>query len=105
MCIRDRAEDELAFDAMTRVPTGGHFFGDEHTLARYETAFYAPMLSDWQNHGAWTEAGSKNATQRATQIWQQALADYKEPAMDAGASDALDEYVAKRKEEIGDGDP
>lgn len=101
----DVAEDELAFDAMTRVPTGGHFFGDEHTLARYETAFYAPMLSDWQNHGAWTEAGSKNATQRATQIWQQALADYKEPAMDAGASDALDEYVAKRKEAIGDGDP
>ncbi len=101
----DLSEDELAFDAMERVPTGGHFFGDEHTLARYESAFYSPMLSDWQNHGAWTESGGKNATERATELWQQALGEYEQPAMDDAVTDALDEYVARRKEQIGDGDP
>ena len=30
----DLSEEALAFEAMERVPTGGHFFGDEHTLER-----------------------------------------------------------------------
>ncbi len=101
----DLSDDELAFDAMSRVPTGGHFFGDEHTLARYTDAFYAPMLSDWQNHGAWTESGAKNATERATALWQAALEDYHQPSMDDAIADQLDDYVARRKEQIGDGDP
>jgi len=101
----DLSPSELAFDAMERVPTGGHFFGDDHTLERYENAFYAPMLSDWQNHGAWTEAGALNATQRATALWQTALDDYSEPTLDDSIRAELDEYVAKRKVEIGDGEP
>jgi trimethylamine--corrinoid protein Co-methyltransferase len=101
----DLGEDELAFDAMKRVPTGGHFFGDEHTLARYEDAFYSPMLSDWQNHGAWVESGAKNATQRATELWQTALDDYTQPPMDDAIRAELDAYVARRKTEIGDGSP
>jgi trimethylamine--corrinoid protein Co-methyltransferase len=101
----DLSDDALAFDAMSRVPTGGHFFGDEHTLERYQTAFYAPMLSDWSNHGAWTEAGGLNATQRATKIWQAALAEYEEPPMDEAIREQLDNYVARRKEQIGDGEP
>ncbi len=101
----DLSDDELAFGAMERVPTGGHFFGDEHTLARYEDAFYSPMLSDWQNHGAWTESGAKNATERATALWQAALEDYTQPALDDAIVEQLDDFVARRKEEIGDGDP
>lgn len=101
----DLSDDELAFDAMERVPTGGNFFGDEHTLARYENAFYAPMLSDWQNNGAWLESGGLNATQRATELWQTALDDYQEPELSDDRREALDDYVARRKEQIGDGDP
>ena len=101
----DLGDADLAFDAMSRVPTGGHFFGDEHTLERYENAFYAPMLSDWQNHGAWVESGAQNATERATGLWQTALDDYTEPAMDDSVREHLDDYVARRKEQIADGDP
>jgi trimethylamine--corrinoid protein Co-methyltransferase len=96
---------ELGFDAIARVPTGGHFFGDPHTMERYETAFYAPMLSDWRNNASWAEAGAKTAGERATGLWQQALAEYEEPAMDPGIREALEDYVARRKAEIGDGDP
>ena len=95
----------LAFDAIRDVPTGGHFFGSPHTLERYESAFYRPLVSDWQNFENWTEAGSKTATERATVIWQQALRDYEQPPMDPAVREALDAYVARRKEEIGDGDP
>lgn len=101
----DLSPPELGLDAIARVPTGGHFFGDPHTLERYENAFYQPILSDWQNHGAWVESGAKTATQRATELWQRALAEYQEPALDPAVAEQLDVYVARRKEAIGDGDP
>lgn len=98
-------EDELGFDSIKSVATGGHFFGTEHTMARFETAFYRPMLSDWNNHGAWEATGSKHAIERATELWQRALAEYEEPSMPLERREALDAYVAKRKEEIGSNDP
>ncbi len=98
-------EGELALDALARVPTGGHFFGDAHTLERYQTAFYQPLLSNWQNYESWQEAGGLDATQRATGVWKKALAEYEQPPMEAGAREELDAYVARRKEEIGGGEP
>ncbi len=96
---------ELAIDALAGVPTGGHFFGEAHTLERYETAFYQPMLSNWQNFESWEESGGLDATQRATQLWKKALEEYVEPKPDPTIREALDDYVARRKEEIGDGEP
>ena len=97
--------DTLAFEAMAQVPAGGHFFGSPHTMERYETAFYRPMLSDWTNHEAWEMAGARDATRRATDLWQRALKEYEQPPMDPAIREELDAYVARRKEEIGTGDP
>jgi trimethylamine---corrinoid protein Co-methyltransferase len=97
-------EGELALDALGGVPTGGHFFGEPHTLERYSTAFYQPMLSNWQNYEAWQEAGGLDATARATRLWKKALEEYVEPAMDPDRREALEAYVARRKEEIGSGE-
>lgn len=97
--------DELGFDAIRDVPAGGHFFGAAHTMARYERAFYAPMLSDWRSYENWAIAGAKDAAQRATDLWQQALAEYEEPAMDASRREELEAYVARRREEIGHDEP
>ncbi|RWM00667.1 MAG: methyltransferase [Mesorhizobium sp.] len=93
-------EDDLGFEAIKSVPAGGHFFGAEHTMSRYTTAFYQPMLSNWQNYGAWQEAGGKDALERATELWQQALHDYEEPVMDPAIREELDAYVARHREEI-----
>jgi trimethylamine--corrinoid protein Co-methyltransferase len=98
-------EGELALDALGRVPTGGHFFGEPHTLERYQTAFYQPILSNWQNYEAWKEAGGLDATERATAVWKKALEEYEEPAMDPARREELEAYVAKRKEAIGGGEP
>jgi trimethylamine--corrinoid protein Co-methyltransferase len=101
----DLAPAEFGFEAMERTPTGGHFFGDQHTLDRYENAFYSPMLSDWQNHGAWSDSGSLTATERATAVWQLALEEYQEPVLPEDRREALDRYIADRKQQIGDGEP
>ena len=97
--------EELALDAIGAVPPGGHFFGTEHTMQRYESAFYQPLLSDWQNNESWVEAGAKDATQRATDLWQQAIHSFEPPTIDPGRLEAIDEYVEKRKHEIGSGEP
>ncbi len=98
-------EAELGFDAISRVPTGGHFFGEPHTMERYEHAFYQPLVSNWQNFENWELAGGKDATQRATDIWKRALAEYQQPPMDPAVQQALDEYVILRRAEIGNNDP
>ena len=98
-------EAELGLDAIARVPTGGHFFGDAHTLARYEHAFYQPLVSNWQNYENWQLAGARDATQRATALWQKALEESVAPPLDATTREALDAYVARRREAIGGGEP
>ena len=98
-------ENELGFEAIKGVPTGGHFFGAPHTLERYEHAFYRPLLSDWQSHENWQIAGGKDATQRATTLWKQALAEYQQPPMDPAVRDAIDACIVERRAQIGGGEP
>lgn len=97
--IRVDAE-EVGLDAIAGVPTGGHFFGAQHTMARYETAFYQPLLSNWQNYESWKLAGGLDTTQRATAIWQHALKVYEEPILDVSIREHLDDFLARRKLEI-----
>jgi trimethylamine--corrinoid protein Co-methyltransferase len=94
-------DDDLGVDAIKNVPAGGHFFGSPHTLARYEKAFYRPLLSDWSNFENWTDAGSHNATQRATLVWKKLLAAHVPPPLDPAVREAIGAYVARRTEEIG----
>ena len=92
---------ELALEAIAEVGPGGHFFGAAHTLERYESAFYSPLVSDWQNFESWEESGSETATQRAHRIYQQVLADFEAPSLDAATSEELAEFVARRTQEGG----
>jgi trimethylamine--corrinoid protein Co-methyltransferase len=91
--------DTLGLDAMAEAGPGGHFFGTAHTLERYETAFYEPMVSDWRNFESWEEAGSADATQRANGIWKQMLKDYEQPPLDPAIDEELKAFIARRKEE------
>lgn len=95
------SDDDLAVDAIAEVPVGGHFFGTAHTLARYETAFYRPLLSDWRNYENWQDAGALNATQRATGIWKKLLAEYVPPPLDPAVKEAIEAFVARRTRELG----
>jgi trimethylamine--corrinoid protein Co-methyltransferase len=96
----DAKEIAEGLEAIAGVPTGGHFFGAPHTMARYETAFYSPLLSNWQNYENWQLDGGLDTTQRATKIWQQALEHYEAPPLDPAIAEALDAFIARRKEEL-----
>ncbi len=92
---------DLAVEAIEAVGPGGHFFGSPHTMERYETAFYQPMLSDWRNFESWEEAGAVDATHRAHRIYKQLLESYEQPPLDAAVKEELEAFVARRKEEGG----
>ena len=93
--------DSLAVQAIADIGPGGHFFGAAHTLTRYETAFYTPLISNWDNYPQWLQKGGQDSTQRATQVWQQLLADHQDPPLDPAIHDALIDYVTRRKAEGG----
>jgi trimethylamine---corrinoid protein Co-methyltransferase len=93
-------DEEMAPPAQAEVGPGGHFFGAGHTLARFEAAFYQPLLSDWRNHGAWREAGAPGAARRALRIWKALLDAYEPPPLAPDRREALMRWVARRKEEI-----
>ena len=90
-------DDELALDAIAEVSPGGHHFGTRHTLERYESAFYSPMLANRQNFEAWQESGSIDTATRANMIWKQLLREYEQPALDPAIDEALVDYVERRK--------
>ena len=92
----EMTEDALGVEAIREVGPGGHFFGAQHTLARYSKAFYQPIISDWRNNPQWLAAGSPDAYQRANQVYKQALANYEQPPLDVSVKEALDEYVDRR---------
>ncbi len=95
-------EASLAFDAHQEVGAGGHFLGAMHTLDRFRTCFYRPFLSNADNHERWVRNGSHDTAARAEQIWRKRLEDYEQPPMDDAIRAELDEYVLRRRVELGD---
>jgi trimethylamine--corrinoid protein Co-methyltransferase len=93
-------EDTIGLDSIREVGPGGHFFGTSHTLARYKTAFYQPILTDTRNYETWLEQGRDNAETRANGIWKQLLHEYEKPPIDVAIEEELREFVARRKREI-----
>jgi trimethylamine---corrinoid protein Co-methyltransferase len=92
---------DLALEAVAEVGPGGHFFGCAHTMERYRSAFYAPLVSDWRNYGQWSEDGARTATERASAIWQSTLQRFVAPTRDPAIVDSLNAYVERRKAEGG----
>ncbi|MEL6643255.1 MAG: trimethylamine methyltransferase family protein [Pseudomonadota bacterium] len=97
LCAETPADaDAIGFEALAEVQPGGHFFGASHTMERYQSAFYEPLVADWSNFGTWTENGAQDATTRATAIWQGILADFTPPKMDGDRVAGLRDFIAKR---------
>jgi trimethylamine--corrinoid protein Co-methyltransferase len=93
--------ETLAVDTIEEVGPGGHFFAAPHTLARYETAFYSPLLSDWRNFETWREDGARDATTRASEIARQAIGEHESPPLDPARAEAMDAFIARRVAEGG----
>ncbi len=96
------SENALALDAFREVGPGNHFFGCAHTMANYETAYWDSALNDDETHETWSERGGEDAMTRANRAWKQTLDAYETPYLDPATDDALKDFVARRKSEMGD---
>jgi trimethylamine--corrinoid protein Co-methyltransferase len=95
-------EDSLAFGAHLEVGHGGHFLGAMHTMERFRTCFYRPLLSSSDNYERWVRNGALDTAARAERIWQQRLESYEQPPLDEAVRAELEEYVTRRRTELGD---
>jgi trimethylamine--corrinoid protein Co-methyltransferase len=96
------SESALAFGAHEEVGHGGHFLGAAHTLERFRDCFYRPLLSSTANFERWLRYGGKDATARAGEIWRSTLEAYTPPPLDDAIRAELDDYVTRRRRELGD---
>jgi len=97
--------ESLAFDAHVEVGHGGHFFGAAHTLERFRDCFWRPTIASTENNARWLKNGSMDHAQRASNRWQEVLAEYEQPPLPDGVEESLIEFVAKRTAELGDDVP
>jgi trimethylamine---corrinoid protein Co-methyltransferase len=95
-------EDSLAFGAHEEVGPGGHFLGAAHTLERFRECFYRPLLSSTENFERWQSRGGRDTAARAGEIWRKTLEEYEQPTLDDAIRQQLEEYVVRRRTELGD---
>jgi len=97
LCLaNDTTSSDMGLDAIADVPPSSHFFGTDHTMARYQTEFYQPIVHDYANYGTWEERGRIDATARATTLWQDILSQPTNIGINPDRLAALQEDIAKR---------
>ena len=92
----------LAFGAHEEVGHGGHFLGAAHTMERFRECFYRPLLSSSANFERWQRDGAKDAAARAGEICKTELDAYEAPPLDDAVRAELEDYVRRRRAELGD---
>ena len=95
-------EASLAFGAHEEVGHGGHFLGAMHTMERFRDCFYRPFLSSSDNYERWTRLGAFDTADRAGQIADKTLEEYEAPALDDTIREELEDFVIRRRAELGD---
>src|SRR5579864_334461 len=94
--------ESLAFGAHEEVGHGGHFLGAAHTMERFRECFYRPLLSSTSNYERWLKQGGKDTAARAGEICAKTLDEYQPPPMDEAVRAELQEFVTRRRSELGD---
>ena len=71
-------------------------------MERFRDCFYRPLLSSTSNYERWLKQGGKDATARASEISAKTLDGYEPPPMDEAIRAELEEFVIRRRAELGD---
>ncbi|WP_299350483.1 trimethylamine methyltransferase family protein [uncultured Shimia sp.] len=95
-------EEAQAMDAIREVGPGGHYLGCAHTQAHFKSAFWKSDLLDYKPFETWEEEGARDTRTLASNRVEKLLGDYQKPALDAGIEEALNAYVAQKKEAMPD---
>ena len=98
----DMSGNGQAMDAIREVGPGKHYLGCAHTQANFKTAFYDPVINDSNSFEQWQQDGSLDAARRANTIWKRMLDEYQAPFLDPEIDEALNAFMAERRQELPD---
>ena len=96
----DLSENAQAMDAIREVGPGAHFLGSTHTRENFLTAFHESTVSDNDSYEQWSAEGGLDTARRANAQWKRLLETYEDPGLDPAVDEALQAFIARRKEEI-----
>lgn len=94
----DISENGQALSAIREVGPGGHYLGCEHTQMNFKNAFWRSNVLDYKPYETWDEEGAKDTMVLANEHVKKLLNEYQQPAIDPSIDEALQSYMAKRKE-------
>ncbi len=94
--------DTLAQSSYLEAGPGENFLTTSHTMAHYSDANYESVLPDTGPYERWSQEGAKHTSTRATDVWQQMLANYEPPSIDITILNQLEEFIASRKSDLPD---
>lgn len=95
-------DDQFAIDGFHEVGPGRHFFGSQHTLRHYETAFYDSTTADNNSFEQWRDGGESTTEQRAAERVAETLASYEAPPLDEAIDEALLDFIGRKKASMPD---
>jgi trimethylamine--corrinoid protein Co-methyltransferase len=98
----DLSENGQALEAMHEVGPGSHYLGCAHTQANFETAFFRSSVADNNSFEQWEAEGAQDTAQRANSIFKRQLREYQAPDIDSGIDEALNAFIAQKKESMPD---
>ncbi|MEC3860968.1 trimethylamine methyltransferase family protein [Mesobacterium sp. TK19101] len=94
--------DAQAMGAIREVGPGGHYLGCAHTQSNFKSAFWRTELFDYKPFETWDEEGARDTRVLASERVERMMAQYQQPAMDPGITEALHAYVANKKASMPD---
>ncbi|MDJ0752541.1 MAG: trimethylamine methyltransferase family protein [Ardenticatenaceae bacterium] len=96
----DMSDNGFAMDSLRSVAVTDHHLGTEHTMKNFRTAFHRSLLYDYNSYEQWFEEGAKRSDEKANGKWKEMLRLYEPPPLDPAIDEALQAFMARRKEEI-----
>ncbi|SLN38308.1 Trimethylamine methyltransferase (MTTB) [Roseivivax jejudonensis] len=95
-------EAAQAMDAIREVGPGGHYLGCAHTQAHFKSAFWRSDVLDYKPFETWAEEGGRDTATLAAARARRLLDSYTPPTLDPAVGEALDAYVAQKRESMPD---
>ena len=89
-----------AMAAVREVGPQGHFLGTAHTLEHFENAFFIPSIMDFNSFEQWSAGGAKDHDTRGRDKARAMLNAYEPPKMDEGIAEGLQDFIARREEQL-----
>ena len=71
-------------------------------MERFRTCFYRPFLSSSDNYERWMRNGGQGHRRPGRDVWRKKLEEYEPPPLDDAVRQELEEYVIRRRAELGD---